>query len=33
LSELGIFSPLSLSVAFMAISSGEVVGDGHVLNF
>ena len=33
LSEIGILSPLSLPIAFMAISSGKVVGDGHVLNF
>ena len=33
LSEIGILSPLSLPIAFMAISSGKVVGDGHILNF
>jgi hypothetical protein len=33
LSEIGILSPLSLPIAYMAVSGGEVVGDGHVLNF
>ena len=33
LSEINILSPLSLPIAFLAVSSGEVVGDGHVLNF
>ena len=33
LSEFGILSPLSLPIAFMAVSSGEAVGDGHKLKF
>ena len=33
LSETGILNPLSLSIAYLAISSGVVVGDGHVINF
>ena len=33
LSEIGILSPLSLPIAFIAVSNGKVVGDGHVLNF
>ena len=33
LSGFGILSPLSLPIAFMAISSGEAVGNGHKLKF
>ena len=33
LSNTGLLSPLSLPIAYMAISGGEVVGDGHILNF
>ena len=33
IAKTGILSPLALPVAFMAISSGEIVGDGHVLKF
>ena len=33
LSETGILNPISLPVAFMAISSGVVEGNGHLLNF
>lgn len=33
LTGTGILSPISLSMAYLAISSGAVVGDGHVLNF
>ena len=33
LSSTGILSPLSLPIAFLAVSGGEVSGNGHVLNF
>ena len=33
LSSFGILSPLALPIAFTLISNGEVVGNGHVLNF
>lgn len=33
ISNVGILSPFSIPIAYLAISSGEVVGDGHVLNF
>ena len=33
ISHVGILSPLSLPIAYLAISSGEIVGDGHILNF
>ena len=31
--NMGIFSPLALPLAYMAVSNGEVAGDGHILNF
>ena len=33
LSTTGILSPVALPIAYWAISSGQVVGDGHVLKF
>ena len=33
ISDTGILSPLALPIAFMAISSGKALGDGHVLKF
>ena len=33
LSNTGILSPLALPIMFMAVSSGDAVGDGHILNF
>ena len=33
LSNTGILSPLSLPIAYLAISSGEVIGDGHQIKF
>jgi hypothetical protein len=33
LSDAGILSPLALPMAYFAISNGEVVGNGHMLNF
>lgn len=33
LSGIGLLNPLSLPVAYLAISSGEAVGDGHILKF
>lgn len=33
LSKTGILSPLVFPIAYFSISSGEIVGDGHVLNF
>lgn len=33
LSNIGILSPLSLPIAYLAISGGEGVGDGHVLKY
>ena len=33
LSGLGILNPLLLPIAYLAVSGGEVLGDGHVFNF
>lgn len=33
LSKFNILSPISLPIAFMVVSRGKVLGDGHVLNF
>lgn len=33
ISTIGILSPLALPIAYLAISGGEVVGNGHLVNF
>lgn len=33
LSKIGILNPIAVPVIYYAVSSGEIVGDGHVLNF
>ena len=33
LSSTGILSPLTLPIAYLAITSGKASGDGHILNF
>lgn len=33
ISDVGILSPLVLPLAYLALSSGKVIGEGHVLNF
>ena len=33
LSNSGILSPLIIPIAYLAISGGQAVGDGHILNF
>ena len=33
LSNSGILNPLTIPIAYLAISGGQAVGDGHILNF